>query len=81
MFVPSEKISTNSHALLTEFDIGFDSIVITESRKVNDISKPIFPPTNIVLADYATEQTPNNLMQRELSSTLTENIHTKFEKT
>ena len=59
MFVPSQKISTNSHALLTELDIDFDSIVITESRKVNDISKPIFPPINIVLADYAIEQTPN----------------------
>ena len=59
MFVPSQEISTNSHALLTELDIDFDSIVITESRKFNDISKPIFPPTNIVLADYAIEQTPN----------------------
>ena len=42
------------HALLTELDIGFDFIGITESR----ISKTNFSPTNIALANYAIKQTP-----------------------
>ena len=42
------------HALLTEIDIDFDCIGITESF----ISKTNFSPTNIVLANYAIEQTP-----------------------
>ena len=42
------------HALLTELDIDFDFIGITESL----ISKTNFSPTNIALANYATEQTP-----------------------
>ena len=42
------------HALLTEIDIDFDFIGITESF----ISKTNFSPTNIVLANYAIEQTP-----------------------
>ena len=39
------------HALLTELDIDFDFIGITESRKAN------FSPTNIALVNYAIEQT------------------------
>ena len=42
------------HALLTELDIDFDFIGITESR----ISKTNFSPTNIALANYAIKQTP-----------------------
>ena len=42
------------HALLTELDIDFDFIGITESR----ISKTNFSPTNVVLANYAIKQTP-----------------------
>ena len=42
------------HALLTELDIDFDFIGITESR----ISKTNFSPTNIALANYVIEQTP-----------------------
>ena len=42
------------HALLTELDIDFDFIGITESR----ISKTSLSPTNIALANYAIEQTP-----------------------
>ena len=42
------------HALLTELDIDFDFIGITESR----ISKTSFSPTNIALANYVIEQTP-----------------------
>ena len=42
------------HALLTELDIDFDFIEITESR----ISKTSLSPTNIALANYAIEQTP-----------------------
>ena len=42
------------HALLTELDIDFDIIGITESR----ISKTSFSPTNVALANYAIEDTP-----------------------
>ena len=42
------------HALLTEPDIDFDFIGITESR----ISKTNFSPTNIAPANYAIKQTP-----------------------
>ena len=42
------------HALLTELDIDFEFIGITESR----ISKTNFSPTNIALANYAIKQTP-----------------------
>ena len=41
------------HALLTELDIDFEFIGITESR----ISKAKFSPTNIALANYAIKQT------------------------
>ena len=41
------------NALLTELDIDFDFIGITESR----ISKTNFSPTNIALANYAIEET------------------------
>ena len=42
------------HALLTELDIDFDFIGITESH----ISKTNFSLTNIALANYAIKQTP-----------------------
>ena len=42
------------HALLTELDIDFDFIGVTELR----ISKINFPPSNIALANYVIEQTP-----------------------
>ena len=41
------------HALLTELDIDFDVIGITETR----ISKTDFSPKNIALANYAIAQT------------------------
>ena len=48
--IPSQCLSS----LLTELDIDFGFIGITESR----ISKTNFSPTNIALANYVIEQTP-----------------------
>ena len=50
------------HALLTELDIDFDFIGITESR----ISKTNVSPTNIALENYAIEHAPTEFNEGEL---------------
>ena len=49
-----QKIFDQFHAHLTELDIDFDFIGVTESR----ISKTNFSPTNTALANYDIKQTP-----------------------